>query len=179
MEEVAQNKTDSAYSSKSDSRLYPTEPKDIPQSTRQTRQPPIAPSYDPPAREPSATSNYSNPQLVETYNRDSRSLLRNATEVSETQNSISDRSLGRSTSVTLENKSRGMYAVVPERDTIYLVPSNSIRITDSNLTTVEALFECRRYQKGYSERFNLSRPAIVIPLSSGQWQLRERGILEF
>lgn len=179
LEEVEQKKTDSAYSSKSDSRPYSTEPKYTPQSKRQSRQPPIAPSYDPPAREPSTTSNYSNPQLVETYNRHSRSLLRNATEVSETQNSISDRSLGKGTTVILENKNRGIYAVVPEGNTIYLVPSNSFRITDGNLTTVQASFECRRYQKGYSERFNLSRPAIVIPLSGGQWQLQERGILEF
>ncbi|MDJ0716937.1 MAG: hypothetical protein QNJ54_22425 [Prochloraceae cyanobacterium] len=119
-------------------------------------------------------------QLVEQYNNHLSTLLTRITEVSETQKSISDRSAGASQTATLEKKSRGIYGILSEGNINYLVPSKSFRITDSNYQTVEALFECRNYQKGYSERFNLLKPATVIALPGNQnWQLQERGILGF
>ncbi|MGB5631243.1 MAG: hypothetical protein WBM86_00515, partial [Waterburya sp.] len=124
-------------------------------------------------------SNYLPPRLVQTYNRDPRSSTQNAIEVSETQKSMSDRSLGISKTVTLENKNRGSYAIVPEGNMNYLVPSKSFRITDSNYQTVQGLFECRGYKKGYSDNFKLIKPATVYPLSGNQWQLQEPGILGF
>ena len=125
-------------------------------------------------------SNYLPPRLVQTYNRDPRSSTQNAIEVSETQKSMSDRSLGISNTVTLENKNRGSYAIVAEGNINYLVPNKSLRITDSNYKTVQGLFECRGYKKGYSENFQLIKPATVYSLSGNQqWQLQERGILEF
>ena len=124
--------------------------------------------------------NKQNPSLfVQTYNRDPRSSTQNAIEVSETQKSISDRSLGISNTVTLENKNRGSYAIVAEGNFYYLVPNKSLRITDSNYKRVQGLFECRGSKKGYSENFQLIKPATVYPLSGNQWQLQERGILEF
>ena len=123
---------------------------------------------------------YQTPKLVETYNRDPRSSTRGAIEVSETQNSMSDRSIGKSKTVTLETKSRGYYAILKEGTIDYLVPSKYLRITDNNYQTVQALFECRNYKKGYSENFNLIKPAIVSTISANQqWQLQERGVLEF
>ncbi|MDJ0716938.1 MAG: hypothetical protein QNJ54_22430 [Prochloraceae cyanobacterium] len=122
----------------------------------------------------------SNLRWVQTYNRDPRSLSRNAIEVSETQKSISDRSLGISKIVTLENKNRGAYVILTEGNIDYLVPGPNFRITDNNYKTVQALFECRGYKKGYSENFQLIQPATVYPLSGNQhWQLQERGILQF
>ena len=120
------------------------------------------------------------PVLVETYNRDSRSSTRGAIEVSETQKSISDRSIGKSKTVTLETKNRGYYAILKEESIDYLVPSKYLRITDNNYPTVQALFECRNYKKGYSESFYLIKPAVVSTISANQqWQLQERGVLEF
>lgn len=121
-------------------------------------------------------------QLVRNYNSGSFRSLEKIAEVSETSKSISDRSLGASQTVILEEKSRGTYEIVKEGAYHYLVPSKSFRITDSNYQTVQGLFECRNYQKGYSERFELVQPAKVITLSNNQnWQLQEqgRGILEF
>ena len=119
-------------------------------------------------------------QLVKQYNNDLSNLLEGIKEVSETQKSMSDRSAGASQTVTLEEKPRGMYGIVNQGNYHYLVPSKSFRITDSNYKTLEALFECRGYQRGHSERFELLKPATVIPLSDNQnWQLQKRGILEF
>ncbi len=121
------------------------------------------------------------PVLVETYNRDSRSSTRGAIEVSETQKSISDRSIGKSKKVTLETKNRGTYAILKEGSINYLVPSKYLRITDNNYLTVQALFECRNYKKRHPKGgFNLIKPAIVNTISANQqWQLQERGVLEF
>lgn len=123
---------------------------------------------------------WSNHQLVKQYNEDLHTLLARSIEVSETQKSISDRSAGSSQTVTLEEKSRGIYGIVAEENINYLVPSKSFRITDGNYKTVQALFECRGYQKGYSVAFQLLQPARVTSCSSDrQWQLQDRGILQF
>ncbi len=119
-------------------------------------------------------------QLVKQYNNDLSTLSTRIIEVVETQKSISDRSLARSQIVILEEKSRGIYGILSLESANYLVPSKNFRITDNNYKTVEALFECRGYQKGYSEDFRLLKPARVSSRSSNkQWQLQERGILEF
>ena len=121
-------------------------------------------------------------ELVREYNQNQEltSLATKMIEVSETQKSISDRSAGASQEVILEEKPRGMYGIITQDNYHYLVPSKRFRITDSNYKTVEALFECRNYQKGYSERFELLKPATVITLPGNQqWQLEETGILEF
>ena len=130
------------------------------------------------------TNNYSTSKLVQVlvqiYNREPSSLLQGAIEVSETQKSIGDRSLGRSKTVTLETKNRGVYAILKKGSIDYLVPSKYLRITNNNYKTVQALFECRGYQKGYSERFVLLKPATVIPFPDNQqWQLEKSGVLEF
>ena len=78
---------------------------------RQSEQIVQRPRTESPSRSPSHISNFPNPRLVETYSRDSSLLLKGAIEVSETQKSISDRSIGKSKTVTLENKNRGAYAV--------------------------------------------------------------------
>ena len=47
-------------------------------------------------------------------------------------------------------------------------------------TAIAKAFECCNYKKGYYERFNLIKPAIVSKiLANRQWQLQERGVLEF
>ena len=120
-------------------------------------------------------------QLVEQYNNHYLStLLTRIIEVSETQKSISDRSIGASQTVTLEEKHRGRYGIITQGNYHYLVPSKSFRITDNNYKTVQALFRCSGYQRGHSERFELIKPAKVSSRSSNQqWQLEEPGILEF
>ncbi|NJL52313.1 MAG: hypothetical protein HC930_08980 [Hydrococcus sp. SU_1_0] len=118
--------------------------------------------------------------MVKQYNEDLHTLLTRIIEVSETQKSISDRSVGSSQIVTLEEKPRGTYGIVVEENINYLVPSKSFRITDGNYKTVQALFECRGYQKGYSDTFQLLQPARVSSCSSDQhWDLLEKGILQF
>ena len=121
-------------------------------------------------------------ELLREYNQncESNSLAAKIIEVSETQKSISDRSVGASQEVILEKKPRGMYGIITKDNYHYLVPSTRFRITDNNYKTVQALFKCDGYQKGLSENFKLAQPARVSSLSSNQqWQLEESGVLEF
>ncbi len=177
---IEKNKSSKTLSYESNSGLYTPQQDYTPQPVRQSRPTP-PPSYEtkPHSIVPSPPSNYSTPRLVQTYNRDAKSLLRNVTEVSETQESFSNRSVGKSTTVILESKNKGIYAVIEEGNTNYLIPSRYFTITKNNYQTVEYLFECRGYQPSYSKDFELVKPAVVIPLSGNQWQLQERGILEF
>ncbi len=119
-------------------------------------------------------------QLAQQYNDDFSTLSSRIIEVSETQKSFSNRSLGSSQTVILEVRSKGIYGVLSEDNINYLVPSQNFKITKNNHKTVEDLFECRGYQPESSGNFQLVKPAIVSsPSSDQQWELQKRGILEF
>ena len=125
-------------------------------------------------------SHFSTPQWINTYNNNPSSLSRNVTEVSETEESLSNRRIGSSQTVILAKKRRGNYWILTEGSYDYLVPSQNLRINQHNYKTVEALFECHHYHPDYSSDFQLLKPAVVYPLSGGQtWQLQEPGILQF
>lgn len=119
-------------------------------------------------------------RLVQEYNENLDSLSQRASEVSETEKSISDRRMSSSSSITFEKKRRGNYLIVKEGDYEYLVPSSNLRINEHNYKTVDALFECRGFQPGYSEKFNLFKPAKVSSGSEAEtWKLDEPGIIQF
>ena len=119
-------------------------------------------------------------QLVKEYNENLENLSKRASEVSETEKSISERRMSSSSKVVFEEKRRGNYLILKEGGYEYLVPSNNLRINQHNYRTVEALFECRGFQPGYSEDFQLFKPAQVSAGSDAEtWQLDEPGILQF
>ncbi|NEO99245.1 MAG: hypothetical protein F6K58_11290 [Symploca sp. SIO2E9] len=120
----------------------------------------------------------STPQWVNTYNQNPNSLLKEATEVSETDESINNRRLGSHENVVLEKKRRGNFWILKESSYEYLVPKENLKINEYSYETVQALFECRGYQPG--SNFQLIQAARVYPLTAGQkWQLEEPGILQF
>ena len=120
------------------------------------------------------------PQWITAYNHNPISLSRQATEVSETEESINNRRLGRNESAVLERNRRGNYWIIGEGGYDYLVPKGNMTVNEYNYKTVQALFECRGYQPGYSHNFQILKPARVSSISSGQtWQLEESGILQF
>ncbi len=146
----------------------------------------IEQQFDSENTKPKLKQNNSNSRLiqvlVEVYNREPSSLLTDGKEVSETPNSLSDRILKNSQTVIFENKNRGIYSVVVKGNTNYLFPSNNFKnlnLTSTTYKTIEVVFECRGYKIGYYNIFKFVKPAIVIPTSNNQWQLQERGILDF
>ena len=127
-------------------------------------------------------SNWLNVGWVATYNKNPDSFSTEATEVSETEQSIEARRLGTSQPAIFEKARRGKgnYWILIQSGFSYLVPKANIKINEYNYETVETLFECQGYQSGYSSDFTLVKPAIVSPILSGEkWQLVELGVLQF
>jgi hypothetical protein len=120
-------------------------------------------------------------KLVEQYNHDANKLLRTATKVSETEESINKRRMGMGTYETavIEKTGQGNYCIISEAEASYMVPKPSFKPNEHNYGTFETLFECYGYKSGYSHSFKLVKPARVNPTSENQWQLKERGIVEF
>jgi hypothetical protein len=118
-------------------------------------------------------------QLISMYQHDARSLLKNAIQVSETEQSIDQRRLGGGQGAILQKVSRGNYCILQEGGVDYMVPKNNIKINEHSLNTVANLFECQGYRSGYSG-FQLIKPARVSAISRGEtWQVVERGVLQF
>lgn len=132
---------------------------------------------------PQVAGNQQNPsqhsKLIEYYNHNASAFLKSATKVSETEESISDRRLGKNQPAVIEKNGQGNYCIINEAGVNYLVPKDKFKLNQFNSKTFEALFECRGYQSGYSSNFRLVKPAIVTPISGNNWQLIERGIVEF
>jgi Sec-independent protein translocase protein TatA len=115
-----------------------------------------------------------------TYSHTLSLVISNAIEVSETEQSTSDRRLGKSKIVVLEKKRRGNYLVYKDGDYECLIPSENLRINEYNYKTIEALFECLNYNPNSSNDFQLTKPTVVNTISSGEsWQLQQRGVLQF
>jgi hypothetical protein len=118
-------------------------------------------------------------QLISMYQQNCRSLLKNAIQVSETDESIVQRRLGGAQGVIIQKVPRGNYCVLQEGGFDYIFPKNNIKINQYNLDMVANLFECQGYWSGYSG-FKLIKPARVSAISKGEtWQVVERGILQF
>jgi hypothetical protein len=118
-------------------------------------------------------------QLISMYQHDARSLLKNAIEVSETEQSIDQRRLGGGQGAIIQKVRRGNYCILNEGGVDYMVPKNNIKINEHSLNTVANLFECQGYRSGYSG-FKLMKPARVSAISRGEtWQVVERGVLQF
>ncbi|NEO99244.1 MAG: hypothetical protein F6K58_11285 [Symploca sp. SIO2E9] len=118
-------------------------------------------------------------QLVTNYNNNPALFLHLAQEVSETEDSISQR---RSTGqeIVLGKRNRGNYWILNIGGFDYLVPNQTFKINEFNYKTLEALFICQKYQPEGSRDFKLLKPARVSQVSTeNTWHLNEKGILKF
>ena len=116
-------------------------------------------------------------RIVENYNQliDFPDRL----EVSETDNSKSERRTGNKSSAIFERSKskRGQYWVTNHT---YLVPKRNQKINEFNYETVSIFFECLNYDKRSTDNFMLIKPAKVTCLNTDEkWQFEERGIIEF
>ena len=119
-------------------------------------------------------------QLLKDYKENSALLSERATVVAEAKESIEGNRLGASQTILEENR-RGKYWIIEQSGSEYLVPSSKIKINEFNRETVERLFECQGFDKEKSNNvFELLKPAKVHYLKKeNQWQVTEKGILEF
>ncbi|MBD2360304.1 hypothetical protein H6G36_03660 [Anabaena minutissima FACHB-250] len=119
--------------------------------------------------------------ITREYNQNRKQVCKNASEVSETVDSINQRRLGVNHSVILEkvSKNKGNYCIIPEQGFSYLLPKDNLRINEYNYETVTILFDCYNYQPGRSSDFRLKTPAVVVTENHDTWRLQQKGELQF
>ncbi len=112
------------------------------------------------------------------YNYDTNRLVEYSTRVSETEESIAKRRNDSSYSIALGEIDNGNYWILtlPNESKQWLVPMGGLEIDKYILKTVEALFI---YLGKPSSSFKLVKPAVVISTNKGEWQLEEKGEIEF
>jgi hypothetical protein len=116
-------------------------------------------------------------RIVETYNSNPVVISQQAKQISETKGSIEKRSQSINEAVVLEKQSQGHYWLVG-RETLYLMPRRGFNLNRSTVDTFKALFQCRGSKT--ISKFKLLKPAKVVMIDSSQnWQLTEKGIIEF
>jgi hypothetical protein len=114
--------------------------------------------------------------LVKAYNKNADSLLKlkKAIEVSETEESLNQRRLGKAQPVVLQAQRWGDYWIIAEGSFHYLVPRFGIKLQNT-YETFQALFECYGGQLEASHQFKLLKAAQVSSISPQKWELIERG----
>jgi Pentapeptide repeats (8 copies) len=137
---------------------------------------------DSPASQSLDPARLSNPwdQIVEIYNSNPEYLESVAVGVGETEGSIHRRQQNNgSQSVTLTQVSNSMYWVVVGQDfrAFWVVPKRNFKLHPVNFYTFQSLFDFPDYRPGLI--LHLVRPARVERHPSGEWELEEKGEVEF
>jgi outer membrane murein-binding lipoprotein Lpp len=118
-------------------------------------------------------------KLIDTYHEEPSLMFLKGIEVSETEESISNRQFNPNNPIVLENNRQGNYLIVKEKKADYLIPKPNLTINSDNYFSLESLFQCRNYSATYSS-FKLIKPARVLGILGGlNWCLEEKGILQF
>jgi len=136
-----------------------------------------------------AASSHVQPPWLPQYNQDPKSMAKYAMEVLATEESLHNYWLARERQVIFE-QGHGSYWLLwadETGQTRYLVPKAHFRFNANNLDSVKVCFDFPDYTGNDYSNFSVTAPAIVsqiIPATQQQdqrlqWQLDERGWLEF
>lgn len=119
--------------------------------------------------------------LVDCYNNEPQKLSNYMIAVSEPESSIKARRYDAKTPAFFAQQGQSMYSIIlAESKQYYLFPKIRLKINQHSIDSVESAFECRNFQAGIIQKYQLVQPAKVEKLPNGeQWQLQARGILEF
>ena len=82
-------------------------------------------------------------------------------------------------SVVLAGDRQGNYWLFSDNSEIYLVPKQNLKITDNRISNTKDLFECQDYNEQNYDNFVLVKPAVLVAQGNGNWQLKEKGKLQF
>lgn len=115
-------------------------------------------------------------QLVAQYNKNSNSLLSQAIQVSQTEDSLTQTNK----SAFFQTTSRGNYLIITIENLTYLVPKPNIKFNQYNYQTLKNIFQCYGYETTSNREFLVLKPAVVNSLAIDQkWQLIKPGIIQF
>ncbi|MDJ0903361.1 MAG: hypothetical protein QNJ55_31635 [Xenococcus sp. MO_188.B8] len=132
------------------------------------------------------SSNLDNLQsLMKIYNSNPRQLASNITTVAATRESVAKRRSGNKTPIIFIESSQDSFWIVQELslqdDCFYLVPSANLTINERIYMTISYIFVCQNYANRSSNKFSLSKPAIVKFNRDweNEWELVEPGEIIF
>jgi hypothetical protein len=120
-------------------------------------------------------------ELVEIYNNNSDSLSAGVIDVSESQESITERQRINTEQVFLEKvrKGRGSYWILASKQEYYVFPKPDKKINEFNYKYIISLFVLKNYKLGQSETFYLTEPGKLSLVKENTWKLIKKGKLEF
>jgi hypothetical protein len=131
-----------------------------------------------------AQSSYQAPQspnemIAQQFNTNPSSIATSAQGVSETEDSIYRRRRDSSIKqVTLQTISNYSYWIIPDAEGGYwLTPIAELKLNPMNFDTFQALFQFNG--EPLSGKLQLTKPAKVTQASTGQWELIDRGEVQF
>jgi hypothetical protein len=119
------------------------------------------------------------PQFIKMYNRNKYFLSDEViATVAEIQESLNQKHLGDSNTVTFQSSTKKKYWIIEENNVYYLIPHAKIKIDEYNIKNLESLFECMSFHSEFSD-FQLIESAIVFNNDSKIWQLERKGKIKF
>lgn len=128
-----------------------------------------------------STPSTSQPAYIKSYN-DRQSDFQNKYQITavnrETENLNQSRA-AQTNSVVLEGDRQGNYWLFSDNSEIYLVPKQNLKITDNRISNTKDLFDCQDYTEQNYDKFVLIKPAVLVAQGNRNWQLKEKGKLQF
>ena len=132
------------------------------------------------------TDNLNNlPSLIEIYNSNPRKLGNDIAKVMATRESLEKRRSGINFPIMFVESSQYIYLILQElpleNDCFYLVPKDNLIINSSIYQSIKEIFICQNYDNRSSNKFILSKPAIVKFTRDweNEWELVEPGEIIF
>ncbi|MBD2396000.1 hypothetical protein H6G11_17280 [Cyanobacterium aponinum FACHB-4101] len=111
---------------------------------------------------------YNNPEFLEQY----------AYKVNATKKTLEDIYLNKANQIVFQESHQSDYWIVELKNGGYcLLPDLNLKI-NTNLKAIKTIFELNNYQDNVSKNFRVLKTAKVMEINN-QWQLTEKGVLQF
>lgn len=132
---------------------------------------------------PQITSNqemdYHEQYVITQYYNNPNFLVDYAYKVTPTKRTLEDIYMNKASEIIFQDSNQSDYWIVELKTGGYcLLPDLSLKI-NTNLKTVKTIFELRGYQDHLSKNFQVIKTAKVHEVNQNQWQLADKGILQF
>ncbi|WP_373481080.1 hypothetical protein [Geminocystis sp.] len=117
--------------------------------------------------------------IITQYYNNPSFLVDHAYKVTPTKKSLEDIYMNKASEIIFQDSNQSDYWIVElESGGFCLLPDLNLKI-NTNLKTIKTIFELRGYQDHLSKNFQVIKTAKVHEVNQNQWQLIDRGILQF
>lgn len=119
-------------------------------------------------------------KLIEDYNSNPNSIVQNAIEVKEGEDTNYLLHVGFPIVMIKVNQNQGFCLVLNINNSYYLVPKYDLKLNNDNYSVLNCFFIFHDYRQKYYQRFKLIKPAALVSIEKEKsWRLKEKGELQF